>query len=282
MGKLGDYRKALLQAQWPLPDASNAELFLDVGIDPSMSSSGICLILRRGGIIINCKVLNPKTFTDIPVPLRLGSILDALHIAIMELMSEVDPGKIHITALVEIPPTTLSSSGWLFALCQMLWLYGFEPEAPSLVTLYEHQFYFSIHQWGINVPQLKNIYLGWAKHFGITATFREISQKKSLVVQIINKVIDETSLRPFLPKRFNNDIAEGIALALCAGGCSRLKTYDFDPTIQAPYPLVPMEELHSLMTNKKVNKHNQRVGWVYRPLEYSFGWELSDIVPPVC
>ena len=269
---LPSYERSLLRGEWPLPFLGPLKYNLDIGLDPSMSSSGVCLILRTGDTVVNCLTKNHKTTPGVPTPLRLGSLVEVMHQLIDEILMDVPGGKIQITLLSEIPPVAMSSSGWLFALCQLLWL-GFGPDNELFQELKQRGFQITFSQFGIGVPQLKNIYLHWAKGFGLTPTFREISKQKSLVVKIVGQVIEQTSIRPLLPKRFNNDVAEGIALALCAGGCSKINGYTFDAqTMKSPYLIVPSELLHGLMTNKKVNKQNQRMGWVYRPLEYSFGW----------
>jgi len=268
------YERALLNKEWPIPRLPDVDFNLDIGVDPSMSSSGICIILRRKTDIIKCLTLNHKTRPGSPTPIRLGSLIDAINTLIDEILSDIPSSKLHITILSEIPPVAMSSSGWLFALCQMLWI-GFGPDAPALHKLHQRGFSLNITQFGIGVPQLKNIYLHWASQstaFESRITFKEVSKQKSLVVKIVNQVIDQTPLRPFLPKRFNNDVAEGIALALCAGGCADICSYDLSEDITCVSPIIPVKLLHSLMVNQKVNKQNQRMGWVYRPLEYSFGW----------
>lgn len=271
---LKNYTQSLLQSAWPLSYSSNPDYSIDIGIDPSMSSSGICVILRKNDLIIDCLTLNNKTVPGHPAPLRLGSLIDAVQFLLFKITENLEPSKLHITLLSEIPPANMSSSGWLYALCQLLWL-GFGPDSPVFESLHARKFEIDFHQFGIGVPQLKQIYVHWSSGLGSDLTFREISKQKSNVVKIINQIIDTTSIRPYLPKRFNNDIAEGIALALCAGGCSNLRSYSYSGEL-APYPSVPSDVLHALLTNKKVNKQNQRMGWIYRPLEYSFGWNTTQ------
>jgi len=267
------YGKSLQEGEWPLPDPGNPDFNLDIGLDPSMSSSGICLVLRRQDNILACRTLNHKTPPTDPSPIRLGSLTDAVQGLIADILGPIPPCSIHITILFEIPPTHMAASGWLYALSQLIWL-GFGPDAPIFMDLVEQGFDLTIHQIGVGNTQLKHLYLLWANRFSLGLEFKEISKKKSAVVKIVNHIIDMTSLRAYLPKRFNNDVAEAIALAMCAGGCSRMDSFTSHPPT-APYAPVSMEDLHLLMTNTKANSHNEKTGWIFRPLTYCFGWSTK-------
>jgi hypothetical protein len=83
-------------------------------------------------------------------------------------------------------------------------------------------------------------------------------------------------LKEFIPKRFNNDVAEGIALACLAGGTTRIQSFA-NPVTDAPYASVDLGELHQLMTSRQVNKKNERLGWVFRPMVHCFGWDTTTL-----
>ena len=269
---LARYEKNLLGGVWPLPTPGVPDFFLDLGIDPSMSSSGICGVLRTSEKVIACQVLNHKTSPHEPTPLRLSSVVVVSLQLVKSLLANLKPpSKVHITILFEEPPTNMSSSAWLFALNQMLWL-GFGPEDFKEELALRHT--ITLHQLAIGNTQLKQLYFVWSEKKKLGLAYNEIKKSKSNIVRVIKSVVEPSILFPFLPKRYNNDVAEAIAMACCAGACSAMCDADVAPA-EMLYDFIPTQELFTLMVSKKVNKHNERMGWIYRPLTHSFGWDSA-------
>jgi len=261
------YEKLLLKGEWPLDPMPEEGYHIDVGIDPSMSSSGICVILRKDTTVLGVSVLKHTTSPHEPTPLRLSSVVPVTRDMIQKLAESIpEDADVNITILFEEPPTNMSSSSWLFALNQMIWV-GFGPSDMAFLKPRRVR----LQQYAIGNTQLKQLYFIWAteKNFGLA--YNTIKKSKTTIVKIIKSVVDPSEVYKFLPKRYNNDVAEALAMACCAGVCSRINSYTGIPS-SVPYDFVPLEGLFNLMTSKKVNKHLERMGWIYRPLSHAFGW----------
>ena len=274
--QLYTFESALLKGLWPLPDSSGADYFLDVGLDPSMASSGACAILRKKHTVLSATTLHHKTDPHTPTPLRLSSVGEAVAKLINEAAVPVPSGHLHITLLFEIPPMQMSSSGWLYALNQFLWV-GFSPDSPAFAQLRARGIRVTFHHWAIGVTQLKHLYHQISEKYGLGHTYKDIKSTKSVVVAVISRMLQDTPLlKEMLPKRFNNDVAEGIALACLAGGTTKLQTFPMVPC-DPPYASVDLRELHQLMTSREVNKKSERMGWVFRPMVHCFGWDTTTL-----
>ncbi len=266
------FELALLRGDWPLPEHTGSDYFLDVGLDPSMASSGACAILRQGDTILEVRTILHKTEPATPTPIRIDSVSHAMLRMIGDITESVQ-GRLHITLMFEVPPTQMSSSGWLFALNQFLWV-GFSSTDPLFQSLRDRGVTITFHQWAIGVTQLKHLYHEISDKYAMGLSYKEIRSKKSAVVSVIQRVLlDIPDLKNKLPKRFNNDVAEGIILACLAGGTTRINSFKV-PTESSPYAPVSLLDLHQMMTNKQVNKKNERLGWVFRPMVHCFGWEI--------
>ena len=264
-----DNHIALLKCgDWPLQRSKGADLYLDIGADPSLSSSGMCVILRDTSGILELRTLRVKTSPQDPVPLRLLTIVDSLKHLIQDILQGHVYHHLHITFLFEEPPTMMSSSGWLYALNQTLWL-GFSSFLDLNLC---PQGNVTFNQLAINVSQFKAVYLNRSDFYGLSFSFADIKKSKKTLKNIISRTLEDIpSVQSLLPKKFNHDVAESVFLACCAGACS---TFDsFVNSSEHPiYTSIPVKQLHAFMTNTAVNKHRERLGWVYRPLEHSFGW----------
>jgi hypothetical protein len=238
-----------------------------LGIDPSMSSSGLCLVTFDQDdtpvrVLTNKFTTSPAT----PTPLRLNAVVKAARQLLQEAMELCPPAVFHeVSICFEAPPPTSQSSGYLFALNQLLWTAfqdnTFIPEAFRKTT--------KGYVYAINAKQLKSVYVGWARDFDLDYTSAEINKKKSYVVKIIKEKLNTlglSAIQSLLPTRYNNDVAEAIILALMAEDVTSM--LGDRPTDW----LLSKSVLMKYALNQELNSAGQRRGWLYRPLEYSWKW----------